>query len=223
MLLLVSYKALASDVYSLHSLKEDKNMDIIILGLLMIKRSTIYEMKQVIRHYLSPISSDSTGSIQAGIKKLLNKELITYKEQVENGVNKKVYSITEAGKKYFIDNLSVPMSYKEKNMELNKLFFMGFIDKNEQIASIKKYIQEMEKELDFLEQINASLNPRFEFEQSYIDNIRQNHETPDLFTEEKFHEIAKFQYAMLDFGIDKLKFEIGWFNDFNKKLEMESN
>ena len=173
-------------------------MDIIILGLLMIKRSTIYEMKQVIRHYLSPISSDSTGSIQAGIKKLLNKELITYKEQVENGVNKKVYSITEAGKKYFIDNLSVPMSYKEKNMELNKLFFMGFIDKNEQIASIKKYIQEMEKELDFLEQINASLNPRFEFEQSYIDNIRQNHETPDLFTVEKFHVIAKFQYAMLD-------------------------
>ena len=66
-------------------------MDTIILGFLMIQASTIYELRQSIKNSLSTVSSDSTGSIQAALKKLLSKNMITFKERVDTGVNKKVY------------------------------------------------------------------------------------------------------------------------------------
>lgn len=64
-------------------------MDTIILGFLMIQASTIYELRQSIKNSLSTVSSDSTGSIQAALKKLLSKNMITFKERVDTGVNKK--------------------------------------------------------------------------------------------------------------------------------------
>lgn len=48
-------------------------MDLIILGFLMTQNSTIYEIRQSIKNYLSNVSSDSTGSFQAALKKLLKK------------------------------------------------------------------------------------------------------------------------------------------------------
>lgn len=198
-------------------------MDIIILGFLMMKHSTIYEIRGFIEAYLTSVSSNSTGSIQAGIKKLVKNEMITFKEQVENSVNKKIYSITEAGKKYFLERLSSPMLYREKNMEWNKLFFMGFIDKEQQIKSIDNYIGELEQELEFLNCINLSLNPRYGLGQDYVDDVKQNSGAPELITQERVHEIAKFQYAVLDLGIDKVKFEIEWFSSFKEKLETGGN
>ena len=196
-------------------------MEIIILGLLMLNHATIYELKQIIGKNLKPISSNSTGSIQVAIKKLREKGMIIYKEKVENSVNKKVYSITEMGERYFEESLSTPMLYKEKNMELSKLFFMGFLDKKKQIESIDNYIKELEKELNSLEQIGDSLNPRYEFGQEYMDNLRQSSNKPEILTEERVHSIATFQYATLDLGLDKLKFEVEWFRKFNEKLKME--
>ena len=196
-------------------------MDIIILGVLMMRRITIYELRQFIEQNLSSISSSSTGSIQVGIKKLLQKEMISFDEQVENGVNKKVYYITELGKVHFEERVSTPMLYKEKNMELIKFFFMGFTDKQNQKESIDNYIKGLEKELSFLEQISDSLNPRYDFDKDYIEDLKGKGGASEFMTKENIKAIASFQYATLDFGIDKLKFEIAWFNGLKEKLEME--
>lgn len=196
-------------------------MNIIILGFLMLKHSTIYEIREFIGNYLSSICSNSTGSIQAGIKKMLESEMITFIEVSENEVTKKVYSITEKGKNYFMDSLSAPMLYKEKNMELNKLFFMGFIDRKLQIESISNYIYELEKELSYLKKISDSLSPRYQLDQDDINGVKQNSGAPELITENRAHDIAMFQYAVLDFGIDKIEFEIKWFRKFKEKLERE--
>lgn len=196
-------------------------MDIIILGILMLKHSTIYEIREVIRNYLSSISSNSTGSIQAGIKKMLAEEMITYKDVVEKGITKKVYSITEKGKGYFMDKVATPMLYKEKNMELNKLFFLGFIDKRLQIKSLSNYISELEKELGGLKKIETSLSPRYPLDQKYMDDVKQHSGAPELMTISRGNDIAKFQYAVLDFGIDKLEFEIAWLTKFTEQLYKE--
>lgn len=45
-------------------------MDKLILGLLMIKHFTVYEIRQVMRQNFSSMCSDSLGSIQAALKKL---------------------------------------------------------------------------------------------------------------------------------------------------------
>ena len=64
-------------------------MDKLILGLLMIKHFTVYEIRQIIRQNFTSICSDSLGSIQAALKKLSQQEAVTFSEYVEKG--KKCY------------------------------------------------------------------------------------------------------------------------------------
>lgn len=196
-------------------------MDIIILGFLMIKGSTIYELRQMIKNSLSTVSSDSTGSIQAALKKLLNKKMITFTEQVEGGINKKVYYITDAGKEHFQQAIVQPMLYKEKNMELSKFFFMGFTDKAKRDDMLADYIHVLEDELASLEKINATTSPRYQFDDAGLQDLKKRGGAAEYMTLENVKEIAHFQYATLDLGIEKARFEIAWFKKFRERLNLE--
>lgn len=196
-------------------------MDIIILGFLMIKGSTIYELRQMIKNSLSTVSSDSTGSIQAALKKLLNKKMITFTEQIEGGINKKVYYITDVGKEHFQQAIAQPMLYKEKNMELSKFFFMGFIDKAKRDDMLADYIHVLEDELASLEKINTSTSPRYQFDDAGLQDLKKRGGAAEYMTLENVNEIAHFQYATLDLGIEKARFEIEWFKKFRERLNLE--
>lgn len=196
-------------------------MDTIILGFLMIQASTIYELRQSIKNSLSTVSSDSTGSIQAALKKLLSKNMITFKERVDSGVNKKVYYITDTGKEYFQKKISQPMLYKEKNMELSKFFFMGFTDKTKRDELLANYIKELEDELVSLEKLSGRIEPRFQFDENTINELKERGGAIEFMTLESAKDIAHFQYATLDLGIEKAKFEIRWFKQFRKLLASE--
>ena len=78
-------------------------MEQIVLGLLFLCDRTIYQLRSRIDKGLSLMYSSSMGSIQAAIKKLLQAGYIEYQEIVENGKYKKMYHITENGKRYFLD------------------------------------------------------------------------------------------------------------------------
>lgn len=192
-------------------------MDIIILGLLMIKASTIYEMRKVIETNLTNISSSSVGSIQAAIKKLLDSNLIFFNEYVENSVNKKVYMITADGRSYFQASISQPMRYKEKSMELAKFLFMGFVDKDKRSALIESYIIELKNGLNKLEQVKSATGALCSFDDNYLSELKNNGAAEEL-TPTDLQEIAFFQCAMLELSIAKIKFEIEWFQDFSKNI-----
>ncbi|SET40007.1 DNA-binding transcriptional regulator, PadR family [Enterococcus malodoratus] len=196
-------------------------MDIIILGFLMIKGSTIYELRQMIKNSLSTVSSDSTGSIQAALKKLLNKKMITFTEQIEGGINKKVYYITDVGKEHFQQAIAQPMLYKEKNMELSKFFFMGFTDKAKRDDMLADYIHVLEDELASLEKINTLTSPRYQFDDAGLQDLKKRGGAAEYMTLENVNEIAHFQYATLDLGIEKARFEIEWFKKFRERLNLE--
>ena len=96
-------------------------MDKLILGLLMMQRLTIYELRIIIKRYFQSMCSDSIGSIRAAVNKLLDAGMVTYTEFVERSVNKKQYSITDKGREEFaawaqsLANVALP-----DNMELGK-------------------------------------------------------------------------------------------------------
>jgi len=192
-------------------------MDLIVLGLLMIRNCTIYEMRKAIETNLTNISSNSIGSIQAAVKKLLGKNMIRFNEYVENSVNKKVYEITDEGKVYFYDSISKPMLYKEKSMELSKFFFMGFVEKSKRLTLIESYIEELENELATLEQVESAVDSKPDFDESYVLALQEKGATSEL-TVTDVQEIALFQCAMLDLSIAKIKFEIQWFENFKQNL-----
>ncbi|MDH6364405.1 PadR family transcriptional regulator AphA [Enterococcus sp. PF1-24] len=175
-------------------------MDIIILGILMMKKATIYEMRKLIDSHFTNISSNSLGSIQAAIKKLIAKDYIVFEEFVENSINKKKYAITESGRDYFLASVKTPMLYKEKNMELSKFFFMGFVGEKEWLGLIDVYIAELKSQLSKLKEIAESSEPRTAFDIQELQNI------------------ALFQYGTLDLSIAKIEFEINWFEKFTKKI-----
>ena len=195
-------------------------MDIIILGLLMMGNWTIYEMRKSIETNFSSISSNSMGSIQAAIKKLLEKELVVYTEYVENSANKKKYAITKAGKETFKLRVSEPILYKEKNMELVKFFFLGFVDQTKQMEQINGYIVKLQEELEILKEINKR-KAKNTFDEIYLNNLIQNGAETEVTDLDNLYEIASFQYATLEFSIAKLEFEINWFIDFKNKIHIK--
>ncbi len=200
-------------------------MDIIILGLLMMGNWTIYEMRKSIETNFNSISSNSMGSIQATIKKLLKNDFIKYTEYVENSVNKKKYAITKAGKETFKMRISEPIHYKEKNMELVKFFFLGFADKTQQLEQIEGYITELQEQLDILKYLN-DIKAKTNFDENYLNELIQYGAETEVISPQhgkseldNLYQIASFQYATLEFSIAKIEFEINWFIDFRSKIQ----
>lgn len=174
-------------------------MDTLILGLLLLKSRTVYEIRLRIRSGLNTMYSDSMGSIQAAIKKLLRKGYIVYSENVESGKYKKIYSITDEGKAYFNNWINTPIAVAQnKNSELTKLYFMGLSDTALRLERIEKHIYELKKQ------------------KAILDNVYE--QGKNMQVEEQFRELFKYQFLSAQFGIDLIQFEIDWYEKLAKEM-----
>lgn len=200
-------------------------MDKIILGLLMIKKLTIYELRSIIEMNFTSMCSNSMGSIQAAIKKLLEKKMIVYEELVENSVNKKFYNLTNEGKECFLEWVQTAMiSGKIKDMELSKLFFMGFVPTKKRLPLIESYLVDLKKEKEQLENIKKQDSNVAKLQ--YIDYIEKNKKEFSHFLkvsensniQKEVQDILDFELLTLQFGIDRTNFEIEWFEKLKNKL-----
>lgn len=200
-------------------------MDKIILGLLMFKKLTIYEIRNIIEINFTSMCSNSMGSIQAAIKKLLEKKMIVYEEIIENSVNKKFYVLTDEGKLCFLKWVQTAMiSGKMKDMELSKLFFMGFVPTKKRLSLIESYLVDLKKEREQLENIKkqdiniAKLQfiTCIEENQAQFNHFSQDTEPSDM--QRDIQDIIDFELLTLQFGIDRTNFEIEWFENLKKKL-----
>lgn len=137
-------------------------MEFIVLGLLMIEDMTVYQLNQTFKTGLSLIYSASYGSLLSAIKKLLKSGYLEFTEVVENGRNKKIYHITDAGSVHFYEwmHADIPES-KLETIALSKVFFLGLIEDIDAKRSILQYIiaavTEMENQLIALSQSLAQL------------------------------------------------------------------
>ena len=194
-------------------------MDKIILGILMLHRMTAYELRNVIRNNFKSMCSESLGSIQAALKKLLMSEMVTFEELVEKGVNK-------IGQKTLIEWITVPIDIsKTKNLDIGKLLFMGYISKNEQKNLIDKIIHSLEEEYMALKKLRESIHIEDEraalknyllIDTEYQERIRNLNKGNDI--SESIKEISKFTVATLDYGIDITAFNIEWFKKLKKRI-----
>lgn len=167
-------------------------MDNIILGLLLLSSRTIYQLRERIANGLNLMYSSSMGSIQAAVKKLLNRGYIQYEEAVENGKHKKIYSITDSGKQHFFQWINTPMSTQSsKDPELAKLYFMGFSAKENRREILEKYIIRLKEQYHVLDAICK-------------DGERIGSST-------KSKDIGFYQLAVARYGRDFILFNIEWY------------
>ena len=201
-------------------------MDKIILGILMLRRMTAYELRNTIRDNFKSMCSDSLGSIQVTLKKLLSLKMVTFEELVEKGINKKRYAITDIGEKVLMEWIKIPIDIsKTKNIDMGKLLFMGYIPKNEQKNLINKIILSLEEEYSELKNLKESIN--FENERLAIENYlltdteyqeRIQNLNKKNNVSKNIKEISKFTLATLDYGIDVVDFNINWFKKLKTKI-----
>ena len=205
-------------------------MENIILSLLLLKGMTIYEMRAYIQQNLSTVCSDSLGSIQTAIKKLLEKEYIDVEEYIDNNMLKKQYSVTEKGVIYFKEWIGTPMNIqKMKNMEEGKFFFLGMASKEKRIAFIRDYIESLGAEYDKLCQIQQLVNNtkdsvietnviRISKEPVLTEHLLRVSEETDL--KDVVSNIYDYQIYMLEYGLARLKEDITF---YEKILNRELN
>src|SRR5512139_1502134 len=103
-------------------------MEHVVLGLLMIQSLTIYGLNRAFKQGISLFYSASYGSLQTAVKNLLGKGWIVFEERVDHGRNKKVYSITEQGRRAFYEWMleEIPANKLEVTA-LSKVFFLGLM------------------------------------------------------------------------------------------------
>lgn len=200
-------------------------MDKIILGILLLRRMTAYEIRNVIKNNFKSMCSDSLGSIQAALKKLLELNMVCFEELVEKGVNKKRYSITDIGQKALIDWIKVPLNTsKTKNMDFAKLLFMGYVPKENRKYLINQIIVSLEKDYAALKSVKESINVEDEraalknyllTDKEYQKRIKALHKKN---ISESIEDIGTFTMAALDYGIDIAAFNIEWFKKLKKRI-----
>ena len=201
-------------------------MDKLILGLLMIKHFTVYEIRQVMRQNFSSMCSDSLGSIQAALKKLSQQGAVTYSEYVEKGKMKKEYAITASGRILFLEWLKTPINMsKNKNMDLGKFLFMGYLPKKEQLQMLDLTIEGLEVEVQEFEAVKDAI--RFTEEQEKVKAYleQNNHLASELIETsqagdlaESISQIGYFEMKTLEFGLDSARFQLDWFTKLRQQL-----
>ena len=170
-------------------------MEYMILGLLLLKTRTIYDLREAISQGLNLMYSSSPGSIQTALRKLLACGAVTVSEKMEGKRKKKIYAITEAGKKRFADWVQSPMDmHSARNPELAKLYFMGFSDKEARIANLEAVIRQLEQPYQILSALCLQA---------------ETMEVP-----ESAREILHYQAASARFGRDFMKFQMDWYQAF---------
>ncbi|MCL2044869.1 MAG: PadR family transcriptional regulator [Oscillospiraceae bacterium] len=202
-------------------------MEKIILGILMLKRLTLYEIRNIIKTSFKSMCSDSSGSIQAALKRLLTSEMVTYTEFVENSVNKKQYSITDKGREMFIEWLSTPADMTNtKNMELGKFLFMGLLPSKKRIELLNEMLEKLEMELAYVSLIwnSVATYGSTDIQQAlsvwindpeYLEGILKATECSDA--NESANSIEDYQRHTIQYGIDGLQFSVDWFRALRDK------
>ena len=202
-------------------------MEYIILSMLLCKSMTVYEIRSYVVKNLSTVCSNSLGSIQVAIKKLLGKGYIEVKAFTENGLNKKEYSITDKGVTEYKDWVGEPINLsKMTNMEESKFFFLGLAPKDKRVSFLKKLINDLEEEHKKLLAIQeASFGLKNQVIENNVSSISKDLKFVDnILGVSKEKELSAalgntydYQMSLLRYGIERTKFDIGFYKSVLKE------
>lgn len=131
---------------------KEKKLDCVILGLLSHESMTGYEIKKRMDTTFKFFWSASYGSIYPTLNSLVNDGMVTKLETKENGRDKVIYTITDAGKGYLKRWLALPVTKDELRYEtLLKVFFGGETGSDVTLEHICNFEAKIKSELPYLQ------------------------------------------------------------------------
>ena len=179
-------------------------MEYVVLGLLIIRHRTIYEINGWFKMSISLFYRARYGSLQVAVKKLLAKGYIDYKESIEKGRHKKTYSVTGAGAQAFFIWMydEIPQNNLEV-VSLSKLFFLGLLkDLQEREKIVGKIRTGLKKTINELESVEKQIN---------------SYKIP-----ESGKAVFYYQAKTLDYGIQVKKSALKWFIQLLSEIQAQA-
>jgi DNA-binding PadR family transcriptional regulator len=172
----------------------------VILGLLMIRNLSQYDIRNVLQQKISPFFSASLGSIQAALKKLESSGHVEFHEVIENGRRKKIYTLNDLGRQHFMDWMlsSIVPSRLEQDVT-TRLFFLGFMTPSDRLTIINAVITQLKSSVQ-------------EFESASIEALQKP-------VPEYLNQVVTYQLKTLDLGLYYHQSMLEWFEKFAKELE----
>jgi len=129
----------------------EKKIDCVILGLLSHEELTGYEIKKRMDTALKYFWGASYGSIYPALSDLVHRGFATKREDAESNRNKLIYTITDKGRKYLKEWLTLPAEKDEIRYEtLLKLFFGNEQGTEQALIHIKAFEEKVQNELPYL-------------------------------------------------------------------------
>jgi len=179
-------------------------MEYVILGFLLLRSLTQYDLKKVLKTKVSPFFSASLGSIQAALKKLEGNSHIEMQETVVNGRRKKIYSITGSGQTYFMAWMLSPVSVRRLESEAaTRVFFMGLLPQSDRLTICRIIVDELEKTVKEYQDTQLEITHR---------------QIP-----ESAKDIAVYQMKTLDMGLYYYTQMLAWFTNLYMEIEVDIN
>ncbi len=167
-------------------------LEYLILGSLTINDMSGYEIKKLMSNSTAFFSNISDGSLYPTLNRCEKNGLVRGKELVENGRYKKIYEITDEGRKVFTDWLQAPLKpFMFRYEILIRMFFARNLSRADFLSLIDQHIQQL-----------TDLNEQ-------LQNIEKK----------QAKHIDEFQLATLHFGRDFYDFLITWYEKYVTEME----
>jgi DNA-binding PadR family transcriptional regulator len=138
---------------------DTKNM---LLGFLMSGSMTGYELKKRFSLSFSFFSGLSYGSIYPALRKMEQEGWVTLKMEIQDGSpNRKVYTITDEGRKVFLESLRAPFELERpKNAFLARLFFFAYLPPEERLATANRHLESIKGMQQTLKTVEPQIRGR---------------------------------------------------------------
>jgi DNA-binding PadR family transcriptional regulator len=167
-------------------------VDYLVLGLLMYRPLTMYDIKKAMEKSTNHFFSASFGSLHPALKKLAERGFVTFTQTLEQGRSKKTYAITESGKQAFLEWLQNNTTTDiVREPSLLKMFFLGHLPQEARTPVLESYLAEVERNLQALKgllEVSQALE---------VPKDMETHKT--------------YQLATLEFGVAYYEFVKQWY------------
>jgi len=134
----------------------------VLLGFLMRNSMTGYDLKKAFSMSFSFFSGLSYGSIYPALKKMEKLGLISKTVEIQDGApNRKVYTLTEEGRKALFESLRMPLvPERHKSSFLMRLFFFAYLTPEERKAIAAEHLDSVERLRSQLEAFRPEIEVR---------------------------------------------------------------
>lgn len=131
----------------------------ILLGFLMRRSLTGYELKQAFTISFSFFSGLSYGSIYPALRRMAEQGLVTMvSERQTHAPDRKVYTITDKGREAFIDALRAPLAPNTaKSPFLMRLFFFEDLSPEDRLAIVQNHLGDVRRQAQALEAVQPQI------------------------------------------------------------------